>query len=199
MPLAAAVQRAPRTPHLRVLATGATASAAGLLQSQALCDIVAQLRSQCDYLVIEAPSTATSADAQSLAGVADAAIVAVELRRTRYPQIVDAAEQLRRVGTLLLGAVVGPKLPHRETPSQPHVRPTPAMATAETDPSDSGEPAADTQLMQRLDDETLAVLDAAAASGSTATTTATGSGSTVDGREITGPKRLRTAGKLGEA
>jgi capsular polysaccharide biosynthesis protein/Mrp family chromosome partitioning ATPase len=183
-PLAAAIQRAPRTPHLRVLATGATASAAGLLQSQSLRDIVTQLRSQCDYLVIEAPSTATSADAQSLAGVADAAIVAVELRRTRHPQIVDAAEQLRRVGTPLLGAVVLPKLPHREISRA-------ALPTAAVAP----EPAADTHLMQRLDDETLAALDAAAE----AERQPDGERPAFDGREITGPKRLRPSGKLGEA
>ena len=60
--------------------------------------------------MIEAPSTATSADAQSLASLADAAILAVELRRTRRPEVADAAEQLRRVGTPLLGAVVLPRL-----------------------------------------------------------------------------------------
>ncbi|NUO55982.1 MAG: lipopolysaccharide biosynthesis protein [Hamadaea sp.] len=149
--LSTALQRAPRTPHLRVLATGATASAAGLLQSQALRDILAHLRTQCDYLIIEAPSTEASADAQSLAGVADAAIVAIELRRTRYPQVADAAEQLRRVGTVLLGSVVVPRL-------KPFV-PTPAPAPA-TPPSAAL--VEDTQHFQRLDDAKLAELDAAA-------------------------------------
>ena len=52
----------------------------------------------------------SSADAQSLASLADAAILAVELRRARRPALPDAAEQLRRVGTPLLGAVVLPRL-----------------------------------------------------------------------------------------
>src|SRR3954469_21040109 len=55
----------------------------------------------------------TSADAQSVASLADIALVAVELRRTGYTEVSDAAEQLRRVGTPLLGAVVLPKLSRR--------------------------------------------------------------------------------------
>lgn len=154
--LSTALQRAPRTPHLRVLATGATASAAGLLQSQALRDIVAHLRTQCDYLIIEAPSAEASADAQSLAGVADAAIVAIELRRTRYPQVLDAAEQLRRVGTVLLGAVVVPRLrvPTSVPAVAPAPRPTPSAALVE-----------DTQHFERIDETKLAELDAAAGQG----------------------------------
>jgi Mrp family chromosome partitioning ATPase/capsular polysaccharide biosynthesis protein len=105
-----AVQRAPRVPYLRVLTTGGTASAGGLLQSQALRDTIARLRTGAEYVVVEAPSAAASADAQSLASQADAAIIAVELRRCRHAEIVDAAEQLRRVGTPLLGAVVFARL-----------------------------------------------------------------------------------------
>ena len=55
-------------------------------------------------------SVVSSADAQSLASLADAAIIAVELRRTRNTEVADAADQLRRVGTPLLGAVVLPRL-----------------------------------------------------------------------------------------
>nr|BFE65144.1 hypothetical protein GCM10020063_096700 [Dactylosporangium thailandense] len=108
--LSSATQRAPRHPNLSVVTTGGTASAGGLLQSQALRDTLATLRERAAYVVVEAPSTATSADAQSLAALADAAIVAVEVRRTRNTEIADAADQLRRVGTPLLGAVVLPKL-----------------------------------------------------------------------------------------
>ncbi|HWH00142.1 MAG TPA: Wzz/FepE/Etk N-terminal domain-containing protein [Pilimelia sp.] len=108
--LADAAQRAPRNPYLRVITTGGVASAGGLIQSQALRETLDRLRQQCAYVVIEAPSTATSADAQSLASLADGAIVVVELRRTHRPQVADAAEQIRRVTTPLLGAVVLPRL-----------------------------------------------------------------------------------------
>jgi hypothetical protein len=113
--LSSATQRAPRHPNLSVVTTGGTASAGGLLQSQALRDTLATLRERAAYVVVEAPSTATSADAQSLASLADAAIVAVELRRTRNTEVADAADQLRRVGTPLLGAVVLPRLAGNRT------------------------------------------------------------------------------------
>jgi Mrp family chromosome partitioning ATPase/capsular polysaccharide biosynthesis protein len=108
--LAKAMQRTPRIPSLRVITTGGAATAAGLMQSQRLRDTLLALRTQTGFVVIEAPSTSSSADAQSLASLADAAILAVELRRTRRPALLDAAEQLRRVGTPLLGAVVLPWL-----------------------------------------------------------------------------------------
>jgi uncharacterized protein involved in exopolysaccharide biosynthesis/Mrp family chromosome partitioning ATPase len=108
--LAKAMQRTPRIPSLRIITTGGAATAAGLMQSQRLRDTLEALRRQAGYVVIEAPSTSSSADAQSLASLADAAILAVELRRARRPALLDAAEQLRRVGTPLLGAVVLPRL-----------------------------------------------------------------------------------------
>jgi Mrp family chromosome partitioning ATPase/capsular polysaccharide biosynthesis protein len=108
--LARALQRAPRIPSLRVITTGGTATAAGLMQSQRLKDTLEALRRQGGYVVIEAPSTSSSADAQGLASLADAALLAVELRRSRRPALLDAAEQLQRVGTPLLGAVVLPHL-----------------------------------------------------------------------------------------
>jgi Mrp family chromosome partitioning ATPase len=109
--LPTAVQQTPRIPSLRVITTGGTATAAGLMQSQRLRDTLQALRRQTGYVVIEAPSTSSSADAQSLASLADVAILAVELRRAKRPALLDAAEQLSRVGTPLLGAVVLPRLP----------------------------------------------------------------------------------------
>jgi capsular polysaccharide biosynthesis protein/MinD-like ATPase involved in chromosome partitioning or flagellar assembly len=105
-----ALQRTARIPSLRVITTGGAATAAGLMQSQRLRDTLEALRRKAGYVVIEAPSTSSSADAQSLASLADAAILAVELRRSKRPALLDAVEQLSRVGTPLLGAVVLPRL-----------------------------------------------------------------------------------------
>src|SRR6185369_10437894 len=105
-----------RTPSLRVITTGGAATAAGLMQSQRLKDTLEALRRQGGYVVIEAPSTSSSADAQGLASLADAALLAVELRRSRRPAVLDAAEQLQRVGTPLLGAVVLPRLTNLRGP-----------------------------------------------------------------------------------
>jgi Mrp family chromosome partitioning ATPase len=134
--LAEAVQRAPRNPWLRVLTTGGTASAGGLLQSPALRETLDRLRDETEYIVIEAPSTAASADAQSLASLADVAILAVELRRTSLVEVLDAAVQLRRVGTPLLGAVVLPRLPTDIEPAATGRRPNrPALHTAADAPT----------------------------------------------------------------
>jgi uncharacterized protein involved in exopolysaccharide biosynthesis/Mrp family chromosome partitioning ATPase len=141
--LARALQRTPRIPSLRVITTGGAATAAGLMQSQRLKDTLETLRRQGGYVVIEAPSTASSADAQSLASLADAAILAVELRRSRRPALLDAAEQLRRVGTPLLGAVVLPRLSHQRTAE--------AVAPAVTLPSrPMDEPISDIELTQPM-------------------------------------------------
>ena len=84
---------------------------AGLLQSQALRDALTLLRRHDAYVVDRgAVDRQSSADAQSLARLADAAILTVELRRTRRPEVADAAAQLTRVGTPLLGTVVLPRL-----------------------------------------------------------------------------------------
>ena len=121
VPLDTATQRAPRNPWLRVITTGGTASATGFLQSQTLRDILAQLRTQAEYIVIEAPSTANSADAQSLASLADAAIVVVEIRRTTHTEVIDASDQLSRIATTMLGSVVLPRLKRSgdEVPTPP--------------------------------------------------------------------------------
>jgi uncharacterized protein involved in exopolysaccharide biosynthesis/Mrp family chromosome partitioning ATPase len=134
--LAKAMQRTPRIPSLRVITTGGAATAAGLMQSQRLRDTLEALRRQTGYVVIEAPSTSSSADAQSLASLADAAILAVELRRAKRPALLDAAEQLRRVGTPLLGAVVLPRLAGLRTDE---IQP-PAVALTPPAPTGAGGP-----------------------------------------------------------
>jgi Mrp family chromosome partitioning ATPase len=151
--LVEAMQYPPRDPWLRVITTGGSASAAGLLQSQGLRDALDALRRQAEYVVVEAPSTSTSADAQSLASLADAAILAVELRRTRRPEVVDAAEQLRRVGTPLLGTVVVPRLPNdapqQADPPQPAATPQPTHETQTGTEAEAATEGADTEQVDK--------------------------------------------------
>jgi Mrp family chromosome partitioning ATPase len=170
--LTEALQRAPRHPRLRVMTMGATATAAGLLQSPGMRTVLRTLASQTGYVVVEAPPTTVSADAQSLAGLADAALLVVERRRTRLTDAADAAEQLRRVP--LLGALLAPPGKRRRSPKyeQPPgawsgagaeiraadagtvngrpttVRPRPAVPPPAVDPD------ATTLLIPRLDEET---------------------------------------------
>lgn len=115
--LSQALQRAAREPRLHIVTPGGTASAAGLLQSEGVRNALQVLRRQARYVVVEAPSAASGADAQSLAGAADAAILVVEAGRARHVQVTDAAIQMRLVGTRLLGAIVLPRvMPQPEEP-----------------------------------------------------------------------------------
>jgi Mrp family chromosome partitioning ATPase len=114
-----ALQRAPRAPRLQVITPGGTASAAGLLQSESVRATLHALRELARFVVVEAPSAAAGADAQSLAGLTDAAIVVVEAELTRRAEVTDAAVQLRTVGTHILGAVVLPPLSVTDPPEEP--------------------------------------------------------------------------------
>jgi Mrp family chromosome partitioning ATPase len=112
--LTRAVQRAARSPRLRIVTPGGTASATGLLQSEGARGVLSALGRRARYVVVEAPSTASGADAQSLARAADAAVLVVETGRTRHSQVADATMQLDRVGIKLLGTVVVPRLRPRD-------------------------------------------------------------------------------------
>lgn len=109
IPLARAVQPVGRYPRLRIVTPGGSGTAGGLLQSEGARSVLRQLATRTRYVIVAAPSTASGAEAQSLASAADGAVLAVELDRTRHAQIADAVTQLARVGTELLGAVVVPR------------------------------------------------------------------------------------------
>ena len=148
--LADALRQAPRHPRLRVMTMGAAASATGLLQSPALRSVLTVLATQTGYVVVEAPPTAASADAQSLASHASVAVLVVEVRRTRLAEVADAAAQLRRVGTPLLGALLVPARRGTPVPAPatspapgPAARPSPTVPA----PADSA-----TLLMPKVDD-----------------------------------------------
>ncbi|MFC7481340.1 hypothetical protein ACFQX7_16700 [Luedemannella flava] len=106
--LTSALQPTHRNSRLTVITTGGTATAAGLLQGEDVRTVLTALCEQTEYVIIDAPSTASSADAQSLAGLADAAIITAERNQCRVAQVADAAQQFARVGTPLLGAVLLP-------------------------------------------------------------------------------------------
>ena len=67
--LARAVQRAARAPRLQVVLPGGIATAGGLLQAEAARSVLRQLAIRSRYVIVDAPSTASGADAQSLASV----------------------------------------------------------------------------------------------------------------------------------
>ncbi|HEY3687239.1 MAG TPA: Wzz/FepE/Etk N-terminal domain-containing protein [Streptosporangiaceae bacterium] len=119
-------QRAGEIPSLRVVPPGHEGElAADLLQREAMAKMIARLRRSCRYLVIEAPSTSAGADAQALADLADAAVIVVEMPKTRYDQVRDAARQLDRMGAAVIGAVA---VPDQGRPAVLRTRPMPQSA-----------------------------------------------------------------------
>lgn len=140
--LSAALQPAPRIPRLRVVTPGATASAAGLLQSETARAALHSLRRRARYVVVDAPSAAAGADAQSLAGVADVAIVVAETGRARYADLADAGRQLALMRTRLLGVVLLPQILPQPTGDGEPEAPKPGQMGADG----VGDPAADSWL-----------------------------------------------------
>ncbi|HEY3504044.1 MAG TPA: Wzz/FepE/Etk N-terminal domain-containing protein [Actinocatenispora sp.] len=115
--LAEALHRAADEPNLWVLTPGTNADR---LPSEPVRATLRRLRDRCDQVVVAAPNAADGPDAQTLASLADAAVLAVELRTTRYEDVLDVADQLRGVGTPLLGAVLLPPAPSSDvTPPEP--------------------------------------------------------------------------------
>jgi len=101
--------RAARHPHLTVIGAGSAARASGW-PTGTMRQIVGALSQSAEIVVVEAPPAGDGDDAQRLAAAADAVLLVVESERTRLGAVVDLAEQLRRVNTPLLGAVVLPRL-----------------------------------------------------------------------------------------
>jgi Mrp family chromosome partitioning ATPase len=134
--LSRALQRAARSPRLRVVTPGGTASATGLLQSEGVRGVLGALANKTRYVIVEAPSTASGADAQSLASVADVALLVVEAGRAHHTQVADAATQLKRVGTRLLGAVVVPRLGAEYLPSTRNAQRGPNGASSADEDTD---------------------------------------------------------------
>ncbi|WP_344689426.1 hypothetical protein [Blastococcus jejuensis] len=104
----AAVRRLDGVPGLRVLAPGRDPDRAdALLQTRSPRKLVDRLLESATYVVIEAPPTTDSPDAQTLANVAELAVLFVEAGSTTAREVLDACAQLESMGTPVLGAVLG--------------------------------------------------------------------------------------------
>ncbi len=119
---------------LRVLSPGEhLATDIDDLEGAGVGDLIAKLRAEADIVVILAPATSRGAEAQIMASDSDAAVIVVELARTRRDQLEEAFQQFEAVGTVVPGAVTmagpgaGPS-PFRPLPTAPassRLTPTP--------------------------------------------------------------------------
>ncbi len=106
-PVDSVVRRLPGVPSLRVLGPGLDVDRAdALLQTRSPRKLVDRLLESATYVVIEAPPTTDSPDAQTLANVAELAVLVVESGPTRAREVLDACAQLESMGTPVLGAVI---------------------------------------------------------------------------------------------
>ncbi|GAW51810.1 MULTISPECIES: polysaccharide biosynthesis tyrosine autokinase [unclassified Nocardioides] len=93
--------------ELDVLASGAIPpNPAELLQSNAMADLVKQLRADYDMVVVDAPPLLPVTDAALLATQADGALLVVRYGRTTKDQLTQAAERLRQVDASPVGVVL---------------------------------------------------------------------------------------------
>jgi Mrp family chromosome partitioning ATPase/LPS O-antigen subunit length determinant protein (WzzB/FepE family) len=101
------VRRLPGIPGLRIIGPGRDADRAdALLQTRSPRRLIDELLESGAYVVIEAPPTRDSPDAQTLANVAELAVLVVEAGDTSAHDVLDACAQLESVHTAVLGAVI---------------------------------------------------------------------------------------------
>jgi capsular polysaccharide biosynthesis protein/Mrp family chromosome partitioning ATPase len=134
--LAGARRRVADPASLRVLGPGRSPDqAAALLQTGSPRQVVDELLTTARWVVVEAPATTSGADAQTLAGLADLAILVVATEETRDDDVADARAQFESVRTVLLGAVVvrGDRRAGKRG-ERPAPEPTPAPEPAEAEP-----------------------------------------------------------------
>ena len=106
-PVEDALRRLPEPAGVRVLGPGDDPDRAdALLQTHSPRRLVDHLLQSASYVVIEAPATTESADAQTLADVSEAAVLVVEEGHTTGREVLDACAQLESMGTPVLGVVV---------------------------------------------------------------------------------------------
>jgi capsular exopolysaccharide synthesis family protein len=92
---------------LRVLASGRIPpNPAELLGSPAMRSLVQELRSQYDYVVIDAAPLLPVADAAILSRSVDGVLVLANVRRVRRSQLAESVHTLEQVGSRVLGLVM---------------------------------------------------------------------------------------------
>lgn len=81
-------------------------SRGSLLTQEELSDVLAQLSHAFDYVLIDAPGTHASSDAEVLGLAADAAVLVIDAHKTRRSATAEAKERLDNAGVRLLGTVL---------------------------------------------------------------------------------------------
>jgi non-specific protein-tyrosine kinase len=105
-PIAAVLQPV-SVPGLHVVAAGpATINPSGLLSSRRFQQALEDLLAAVDVVVLDSPPILAHADAVILGQQSDAALLVVDAQRSRVPDVVQAAEALKRTGLDRIGTVL---------------------------------------------------------------------------------------------
>jgi capsular exopolysaccharide synthesis family protein len=103
------------TPGLDVLPSGPTPpNPSELLGSDAMHQLISELRRQYDYIVMDTPPVLPVTDATVVATLADATILAVRSGDTEEVAAQRAVEQIRRVNGRIAGAVLNAVSPRKD-------------------------------------------------------------------------------------
>jgi uncharacterized protein involved in exopolysaccharide biosynthesis/MinD-like ATPase involved in chromosome partitioning or flagellar assembly len=108
LPLQDASQHPTGVQRLGVITPGNDAATADDLRQDEIDTLIEDIRGQARYVVVEAPAVASGPDVYTLAHSADATVLVVEAPRTRRDDVAGAVQQLERMGTTVLGAVLMP-------------------------------------------------------------------------------------------
>ncbi len=97
---------------LAVLPSGtAVANPSDLLLTPRMHRVVATLRDQYDFVILDTPPVLAVADTLGMVPMIDALVLVVSLDSTTAAEVTDAEEQLQRVGAKLIGAVINRSAP----------------------------------------------------------------------------------------
>ncbi|MGO9161585.1 MAG: Wzz/FepE/Etk N-terminal domain-containing protein [Streptosporangiaceae bacterium] len=104
------MRRPAEVPRLRIIPPGADTSSTLLnMQHDSCRRMLAELRHEADFVIIEAQSVGYDAETFTLAEFADVALLAIEAGRTLRPDAADCLRRLDRLRAPVLGAVVLPR------------------------------------------------------------------------------------------
>jgi receptor protein-tyrosine kinase len=107
VPLAAALQQHPHMSSLKVLTAGTIPpDPSELLGSKRFSDLMADLRTQFDYIILDAPPVILVTDPVVAAAAADGVVAVVRASKTRKPELKQMWISLNRPTVKVLGFVV---------------------------------------------------------------------------------------------
>ncbi|MCC6349739.1 MAG: CpsD/CapB family tyrosine-protein kinase [Candidatus Eisenbacteria bacterium] len=99
-------QAAVLAPNLLVVPVPEPQRANGIYQPAALRQLLEQLGSDFDWIVLDGPPVLESPDASAIGSIADGVVLVVQAGRSKRPVLSRAAELLRKSGSQVLGSVL---------------------------------------------------------------------------------------------